>query len=189
MPKNSRLTQALSEAEGSGGLDLGDLLPELYDELRGLAGVYLRQQRANHTLQPTALVHEVYVRLVDQTKIPWSSAGHFRAIAARVMRQVLVDHARRSGAQKRGGDRLRVTLDSAHAISEDKVIDLIALDDAMNELAELHERKAKVVEFLFFGGMTHAEAAAAVGVSQKTIEADWYMARAWLGARLSSGGA
>lgn len=163
------------------------LLPLVYDEMRAIAVRAMRQERADHTLQPTALVHEAYLKLLDQTVIPWSDAAHFRAIASRAMRQVLVDHARKRGAIKRGGDRLRVTLDIAAAMSEDRVIDVLVLDEALTALAELHERKARVVELIFFGGMTHEEAARVVGVSKKTIEADWYMARAWLGERLGAG--
>ncbi len=164
------------------------LLPAIYDELRGIASGYLRQERANHTLQPTALVHEAYARLADQTVVPWSDAAHFRAIAARVMRQVLVDHARKHGALKRGGDRVRVTLSGQATPNGEPDLDVLELDAAMNELRELHQRKAHVVELIFFGGMTHAEAARVVGVSQKTIEADWYAARAWLGSRIGKDG-
>lgn len=160
------------------------MLSQIYDELRVIAGSYLRQERADHTLQPTALVHEAYARLVDQTQIPWSDAVHFRAITAKVMRQVLIDHARKHGALKRGGDRLRVTLLDTDGAAQLDSLDFLELDEAMNALRELDGRKAEVVELLFFGGMTHAEAARVVGVSQKTIEADWYMARAWLGNQL-----
>lgn len=189
MSEQSRLTQVFERAGTVAEIDLDSVLPALYEELRRLAGGYLRQQRAGHTLQPTALVHEAYLKLLDQTRVPWSDAGHFRAIASTAMRQVLVDHARKQGALKRGGDRLRVTLDSSVAAPEDATIDLLALDEALTALSALHERKARVVELIFFGGLTHEEAARVVGMSQKTIEADWYMARAWLGERLGVGGA
>jgi len=184
MPDLSHLTRVFLAAEDGEQIDLDSVLPALYDELRQLAGGYLRQQQAGHTLQPTALVHEAYLKLIDQTRIPWTDASHFRAIASRAMRQVLVDHARKRGALKRGGDRLRVTLDSVAAMTEDKTIDLIALDEALSALADLNERKARVVELIFFGGLTHQETARVVGMSQKTVEADWYMARAWLSDRL-----
>ncbi|MHC5115220.1 MAG: ECF-type sigma factor [Planctomycetota bacterium] len=184
MSDKSKLTRAFTAAEDGTAIPADEVMPQIYDELRRIAGAYLREQRKGHTLQPTALVHEAFLRLIDVSQIPWSDASHFRAIAARVMRQVLVDHARRTGAAKRGGDRLRVTLDTADAVATDDALDVLDLDTAMKELAELHERKAQVVELLFFGGLTHAEAARIVGVSQKTIEADWYMARAWLGSRL-----
>lgn len=187
MLDQTHFTQALtaidlSSIESDNGVEL--LLPMIYDELRAIASGYLRQERANHTLQPTALVHEAYARLADQSSVPWSDAAHFRAIAARVMRQVLVDHARKHAAHKRGGDMVRVTL-SGQAVSDtSQDLDVLALDEAMTKLRELHERKARVVELIFFGSMTHAEAARVVGVSQKTIEADWYAARAWLSNRM-----
>ena len=187
MLDQTHFTKALSEIDlGSIESDSGAerLLPVIYEELRGIARGYLRQERANHTLQPTSLVHEAYARLADQTRVPWSDAAHFRAIAARVMRQVLVDHARKHGALKRGGDRVRVTLSGQATPNSEPDLDVLELDDAMNELRELHQRKARVVELIFFGGMTHAEAARVVCVSQKTIEADWYAARAWLGHRM-----
>lgn len=168
-------------------IEVGKLLPMIYDELRVIASGYLRQERMNHTLQPTALVHEAYARLADQSSMPWSDAAHFRAIAARVMRQVLVDHARKHDALKRGGRFVRVTLaDQATPISE-LDLDVLELDDAMQALHHLHERRARVVELIFFGGMTHAEAARVLSISPKTVENDWYVARAWLGQRLNSG--
>lgn len=172
-----------------GSLSLEDILAQIYDELRSIAGSYLRQERSDHTLQPTALVHEAYSRLVDQTQVPWSDATHFRAITAKVMRQVLIDHARKHNAIKRGGDRVKVTLSDTDGAAQLNVLDLLELDEAMAKLRELDERKAQVVELLFFGGLTHKEASRVVGVSQKTIEADWYMARAWLGKQLRAEGA
>lgn len=187
MPDQTRFTKALTALdlpEIAAGVAPEDLIGSIYDELRSIAASYLRQERANHTLQPTALVHEAYARLVDQTRLPWTDAAHFRAITARVMRQVLVDHARKHGALKRGGDRLKVTLSDTDGAAQMQILDLLELDEVMRSLHELDERKAKVVELLFFGGMTHKEAARMLGVSQKTIEADWYMARAWLGKQL-----
>ena len=186
MSDRSRLTLVFRAAEDGEEIELDSVLPVLYDELRRLAGGYLRQQQAGHTLQPTALVHEAYIKLLDQTQLQWSNAAHFRAIASAAMRQVLVDHARKRGAQKRGGDRVRVTLDSAAAMTKDTTIDMLALDEALRSLAAHDERKARVVELIFFGGMTHAETARVIGMSQKTIEADWYMARAWLSDRLDT---
>ncbi len=187
MPDQTRITQILTATgqlkPGEDPPDLETALSELYDELRAIAAGYLRRERADHTLQPTALVHEAYGRLVDQTQIPWSDAAHFRAIAARVMRQVLVDSARKHTATKRGAGRLRVTLSGLEQPGDGRQIDMIELDEAIEALKALHERKARVVELLFFGGMTHAEAAQLLDVSRKTVEADWYMARAWLGTR------
>jgi len=181
----TRLDDARIEGLDDNPSGIGELLPQIYEELKGIAGAYLRQERADHTLQPTALVHEAYMRLADQTQVPWSDAAHFRAITARVMRQVLVDHARKHAAAKRGGpDRVRVTLSGHAAPAPSDEMDMLELDEAMQRLHALHERKARVVELLYFGGMTHAEAARVIGVSQKTVEADWYMARAWLGREL-----
>ena len=193
MSNKAQFTQLLQTMHGNSDQasapDLDALLAQIYDELRSIAGSYLRQERSDHTLQPTALVHEAYSRLVDQTQVPWSDAAHFRAITARVMRQVLIDHARKHNAIKRGGDRVKVTLSDTDGAAQLNVLDLLELDEAMEKLRELDERKAQVVELLFFGGMTHKEAARIVEVSQKTIEADWYMARAWLGKQLRAEGA
>ncbi|MFG0245283.1 MAG: ECF-type sigma factor [Phycisphaerales bacterium JB052] len=191
MIDQTSFTQALTALDMSrivAGDTPEELLESIYDELRRIANGYLRQERVNHTLQPTALVHEAYARLADQASVPWSDAAHFRAITARVMRQVLIDHARRHGSLKRGGgDRLRVTLSGQPTPDPTMNLDVLELEEAMIELRGLHERKARVVELIFFGGMTHEEASRVVGVSKKTIESDWYAARAWLGNRLGMG--
>ncbi len=188
MPDKAEFTQVLltmsSGAHDDHSLSLDTLLSQIYEELRSIAGSYLRQERADHTLQPTALVHEAYARLVDQTQIPWSDAAHFRAITAKVMRQVLIDHARKQSRLKRGGNRVKVTLSDTDALSKDDTLDYIELEEALNLLRDLDERKSLVVELIFFGGLTQSEAARVIGVSQKTIESDWSMARAWLGKQL-----
>lgn len=162
--------------------------PELhqaaYRALRGLAAAYLHQERRDHTLQPTALVHEAYLKLAGGASA-WNSQTHFQAIAANAMRQILVDHARARNTQKRGGEWLRVTLSPNAAPTPGVDVDVLALDEALEQLAALDERKARVVELRFFGGLTCAEAAEEVGVSPKTAEADWYFARAWLRDKLS----
>lgn len=158
-------------------------LQSAYEALRGLAAAYLRRERGDHTLQPTALVHEAYVKLAAGGG--FKSETHFQAVAATAMRQILVDHARARATQKRGGDWLRVTLSGAEDAKPGADVDMLALDEALHELADLDQRKARVVELRFFGGMTCAEAAEEVGVSPKTAEADWYFARAWLRDRLS----
>lgn len=184
MSDGSQLTRILrSDAEPSPD-DVNEIMPMLYAQLRELASAYLRHERADHTLQPTALVHEAYMRLVDQTEVPWSDAMHFRGIAARVMRQVLVDHARKHGALKRGGGHHRITLTAGLADQGIPDLDVLELEHLLVKLAGLDERKARTVELLFFGGMTHREAARMLGVSRKTVEADWYMARAWLSSQL-----
>ncbi len=161
------------------------LMPLVYDELRRLAQGQLRRERVAHTLQPTALVHEAYLRVIDQDQVDWESRAHFLAIAAKVMRQVLIDHARRRGAQKRGGEWQRITIGKAESSQDrEEEVDLIALDDALKKLAEMDERKSRVVELRFFGGLSMPEVATALNVSQRTAEADWYMARAWLRAEI-----
>ncbi len=160
------------------------LLAEVYDELRALAGAYLRRERAGHTLQPTALVHEAFLRLAEQDPAKWNDGSHFTALAAQVMRRVLVDHARRRKASKRGGGRgERVTL--ADVADDGAELDLLALDDALNELASLSPRQARVVELRFFAGLSLDEAARDLGVARSTIALDWQMARAWLNHKLA----
>lgn len=156
------------------------LLPLVYDELRRLARRHLRHERLDHSLQPTALVHEAYLRLVDKVEPQWHDRLHFYAVAAQLMRRVLVDHARRHGAAKRGGDIVKVSLDEALARAGDKAADVLALDDALRALAQLDERKARIVELRYFGGLTVDETARVVGVSMQTVINDTRAARAWL---------
>jgi RNA polymerase sigma-70 factor (ECF subfamily) len=160
------------------------LLPLVYDEFRALARHYLAQERANHTLQPTALVHEAYMKLVDQTRVDWQGRSHFFAVAAQAMRRILVDHARSRQREKRGGGRARVMLDDDVALSPQKDEDVLALDEALQRLAKMDPRQAKVVELRFFGGMSVEEVAQALGVSKRTVEGDWTFARAWLSREL-----
>ena len=160
-----------------------DWLPQAYGELRRLAAHYLQKERSGHTLQPTALVHEAYLKLAAQTGL--RDQAQFRAYAAGAMRQILVDHARRRATRKRGGGWLRVTLDEAVNAAAEHDVDLLVLETAMKELACLDERKSRVVELRFFGGLTCHEAAGIIGIAPKTAEADWYMARAWLRQRMS----
>lgn len=164
------------------------LLPLVYDELRGLADRFLRRERRDHTLQPTALVHEAYLRLVHQDRVQWQGRAHFYAVAAQAMRRILINHARARDANKRGGERERVTLcdgnlppsdhDSIRSFSEP--VDLLALNDALHRLERMDERQCRVVELRFFGGLTVEEAAEALGISQRLVKLDWKMARAWL---------
>ena len=165
----------------------GTWLPEVYDELRRLAGFYLGRERANHTLQPTALVHEAFVKLTEQASAHWNDETHFRAVAANAMRQILVDHARARGASKRGGGWLRVTLSDAARAEGLSDLDMLALEESLEALGELSTRRARVVELRFFGGLTCAEIARVNDVSIKTVEADWYLARAWLRQRMVQG--
>jgi RNA polymerase sigma-70 factor, ECF subfamily len=169
-----------------GELSAGDstaaerLLPLVYDELRALAAGYLRQERPGHTLQPTALVHEAYVRLVGGSQPDWAGRAHFLAVAARAMRRTLVNHALARKAEKRGGGRTMLSLDPDSAPAPGGEIDASALSEALDRLEALDERKARVVEMRFFGGMTVEESAGVLGVSVSTVEGDWRFARAWL---------
>jgi RNA polymerase sigma-70 factor, ECF subfamily len=181
------VTQVLEQLRGGDRKAADKLLPMVYDEFRALARHYLAQERANHTLQPTALVHEAYMKLVDQTRVDWQGKSHFFAVAAQAMRRILVDHARSRHRDKRGGGRARVVLDEAVALSPQKDEDVIALDEALEKLAALDPRQAKVVELRFFGGMNVEEVAEALGVSKRTVEGDWTFARAWLSRALREG--
>ena len=178
------VTQVLEQLKGGDRHAADKLLPMVYDEFRALARHYLAQERANHTLQPTALVHEAYMKLVDQTRVDWQGKSHFFAVAAQAMRRILVDHARSRQREKRGGGRARVILDEAVALSPQKDEDVLALDEALERLAKLDPRQAKVVELRFFGGLNVEEVAEALGVSKRTVEGDWTFARAWLSREL-----
>lgn len=179
-PEHHDVTQLLKEASEGRASAVASLLPVVYDELRGLAGDFFRVQRAGHTLQPTALVHEAFVKLVGARELAWENRAHFFALAARAMRQVLMDHARRRGAEKRGGDQAQVTLSGIDVADQKDDFDLAALDKVLATLAELDERQYKVVELRFLGGLTNEEAASVLGVSVSTVEREWRMARAWL---------
>lgn len=163
-----------------------ELLPTVYEELRSLARRLLAHERPGHTLQPTALVHEAYLRLVDGTKVPWSGRTHFFAVGARAMRRVLVDHARNRGRKKRGGSRAQVTLSDAGPIDQPVDLhDLITLNDALTRLEALDPRQAKIVEMRCYGALTMDEIAQQVGVSKRTVEGDWAHALAWLRREIS----
>jgi RNA polymerase sigma-70 factor, ECF subfamily len=160
---------------------LETLLERLRPELRRLAARMMRRERAGHTLQPTVLVHEAFLELVDQAGVDWQGRAHFMAAAARVMRQVLVDHARRRGAAKRGGGARRVTLDEhLDANAPDHTLDVLALSQALDGLAAIDPRGAQVVELRVFGGVTAEETARLLGVSKRTVDSDWSVARLWL---------
>jgi RNA polymerase sigma factor (TIGR02999 family) len=178
-------TTLLHDAAGGSRSAADELMGQLYDEFRALARRRLRREAAGQTLQPTALVNEVYLKLIDQTRTDWKGRTHFFAIGAEVMRRVLVDRARRKARLKRGGGRERIALDEQLVVSPGKDEDLLAVDEALEELAKLDPRQARIVELRFFGGLTVAEAAEAMGLSQRTVEAEWTMIRAWLRRRLS----
>jgi RNA polymerase sigma factor (TIGR02999 family) len=187
------VTEIVSNLSGAGEVDPATaevLFPHVYDELRRLARGYMSRETPGHTLQPTALVHEAYLKLVDQTRVDWRGKTHFFAVGARIMRRLLVDHARGRGAVKRGGGWRAVTLSEtldwldADALEQEQLLDL---DRALEELAGIDEREAKVVTLRFFGGLTVEQAAEVVGVSKRTVENDWRHAQAWLRMRLSEG--
>ena len=159
------------------------LMPLIYDELRGLAAHYLRDERSDHTLQPTALVHEAYLRIVEQDGVHWKNRAHFFALAAEMIRRILVDHARAKKTVKRGGDRDRIALSEAEQPSNGGV-DVLVLDELLDELSGLSDRQRRVVELRFFGGLSVKETAHVLGISEPTVKADWRVARAWLGPRL-----
>ncbi len=160
---------------------LDDLLPVVYGELRRLAASYLRKERVGHTLQPTALVHEAYMRLVDQTQVQWQNRAHFFGVAAQMMRRILVDHARRHQAAKRGGsNQQRLSISSAEQVVKQPEVDLLALNEALDELASMDPQQARIVELKFFAGLSIDETAEVLGISHATVERDWKMARAWL---------
>lgn len=163
------------------------LLPVVYEELRGLAAAYLKHERPDHTLQPTALVHEAYLRLMGENQPDWTGRAHFLAVAARAMRRALVNHALARKAEKRGGGRTIVSLDTSVSAAHDAEVDTLDLSDAIDRLAALDERKARLLEMRFFAGMTMEETAGVLGVSVSTAESDWRFARAWLAHELAGG--
>ena len=173
-------TQMLLATRGGDRAAAEKLLPLVYDELRARAAALLTRERPDHTLQPTALVHEAFLRLVDQTRVDGQDRVRFFAVASRAMRRVLIDHARKHRAAKRGGNLARITLDEAVAVSAQSDVDTLDLEAALTRLTSLNERQGCVVELRFFAGLTVEEVAEVLGVSPKTIELDWRMARAWL---------
>ena len=152
----------------------------VYDELRKIAGQYLRKERSDHTLQPTALVHEAYLKLVDISDISWQDRAHFFAVSSNVMRHILVDHARARATGKRGGEAERIALEDAISFSNEPDVDLLALDEALKQLAEFDEQQSRIVELRFFGGLTIEETAHVVGISSATVKREWAMAKSWL---------
>lgn len=179
------VTQILHDWSGGDANAPDRLMPFVYDELRRLARSFLSRERDGHTLQPTALVHEAYVRLVDQTRVNWQNRTHFYGIAASMMRRVLIDHARAHAAEKRGGGAIRLSLDDVQVPLEERAASFIALDEALERLAQFDERKCKVVEMRFFGGLSDEEISQVLGVTTRTVLRDWKKARLWLYRELS----
>lgn len=180
------VTQLLVNWSGGDAAALNEMLPLVYKELRRIALNHLRRERSDHTLQPTALVHEAYLRLVDQTHVNWKNSAQFFGLASTMMRRILVNHAKHRHAAKRGGSVIKVPLDGANDPAEKRDVTLIALDEALDELAARDERKGRIVELKFFGGLTTKEIAEVLKVSVATVENDWRMARAWLSRELQT---
>ena len=174
------ITQLLVDWRNGDKAAMERLMPIVYDELRRLASSLFRRERANHTLQPTALVNEAYLRLLGQSEVGWQNRAHFFSAAAQLMRHILVDHARAHNAAKRGGGELRVSLKEDMAATEQREVDLIALDSALDELAALDEQQSRIVEMRFFGGLSVEETAEVLAVSPATVKREWSTAKAWL---------
>jgi RNA polymerase sigma factor (TIGR02999 family) len=180
IPPPNEITERLI-AWGAGDRSAFDqLLPIVYQELRRMAGSYLRQENPGHTLQPTALVHEAWLRLIDQARVDWRNRGQFFGVAAQMMRRILVDHAKSKHREKRGGDAARLSLDEVINLSHERAADLLSLDDALDELTRVDERKGRVVELRYFGGFSVEETARILEVSPETVMRDWKVAKAWL---------
>lgn len=180
------LTDALTRALAADDQETAEqLMLAVYDQLRGLAGSMLRQEVPGHTLQPTALVNEAYMKLVDQTRVDWQGRTHFFAVGAKMMRRILVDHARKKKRVKRGGGIHRVSLSDDVQVSKNNDEDVLAIEEALEKLAEQDPRQAQIVELRFFGGLTVAEVAQVLNVSKRTIESEWTILKAWLRRELS----
>jgi RNA polymerase sigma-70 factor, ECF subfamily len=180
-----KVTQLLGDWSGGDERALEKLFPLVEPELHRLAHHYMSRERAGHTLQTTAILHEAYLRLVDNTKPAWQGRTHFIAAAAQLMRRILVDHARERHSLKRGGDALKVTLDEAALVTEARSEELLAVDEALDRLAAQDPRKSHIVELRYFGGLTVEETAEYLKLSQRTVEREWTMAKAWLYRALS----
>jgi|SRR5215203_2966031 len=180
------VTQLLIDWSKGDQAALEKLMPLVYNELRRLATNYLRRERQGHTLQPTALVNEAYLRLIDQNNAKWQNRAQFFGISAQLMRRILVDHARQHQAIKRGGaDQQRLSITSAEAFAKQSEFDLLALNEALEELSKLDPQQERIVELKFFGGLSIDETAEVLGIGHATVERDWKLARAWLRRQLS----
>ena len=180
-----RVTNLLIELSDGKREVVDEILPLIYGELKRIAANYLRRERGDHTLQPTALVNEAYIKMIDITQVSWQNKAHFIGVAANQMRRILVDHARERNAQKRGGELQIVTLNEEIDKGDEQSADLIALDEALDELAKMDAVKARIVELRYFGGLTMDEVAEVLGVSTITVKRHWKMAKAWLYGRLT----
>jgi RNA polymerase sigma factor (TIGR02999 family) len=185
MQSQDGITQLLTRWGAGDQTALDKLMPMVYSELRRLANNYLRRERRDHTLQPTALVNEAYLKLIDQKSARWQNRAQFYGIAAQLMRRILVDHARQHNAAKRGGsDQQRLSITAAGALAMKSDLDVVALHEALEELATLDPQQERIVELKFFGGLSIEETAEVLGVGHATVERDWKLARAWLRRKL-----
>ncbi len=182
MEQTQQITHMLRDWSGGNREALEGLLPLVYEELHRQAASFLRRERSDHTLQATALINETYLKLIDQRDVNWQNRTHFFAIAASLMRRILVDHARSKNREKRGGDAIELTLNEEvlGSASEERSVDLMALDEALTRLDKLDEQQAKIVELRYFSGLTLDETAEALQISRTTVATDWAMAKAWL---------
>jgi len=185
MPSAQNVTEMLRDWRNGDQEALEQLIPVVYDELHRQAARYLRREHPGHTLQTTALIHEAYLRLIKQQNIEWQNRAHFYAIAARLMRQILVDHARRRQATKRGGSDIKVPLEEAIVLSSGRNVDLVALDEALTRLAAIDPQQSRIVELRYFSGLSVEETAEVLGVSSRTVKRDWNVAKAWLRQQIS----
>jgi len=182
------ITRLLHAAASGERHDLDALMGAIYQDMRRLAASHMNAERRDHTLQPTALVHEAYVKLIDQRRSDWKDRLHFFAVASRIIRRILIDHAREQSARKRGGDRTLVRIGDQEFAAAARDLDLLSLDEALAELATLDEQQARIVELRFFGGCTVDEVAELLGIGKRTVDRDWQAARAWLFERLQGAG-
>lgn len=185
MDSSSQITQLLKDAQGGNRTALDELLPLVYDELKRVASRQIAGERANHTLQATALVHEAYLRLIDQRAVDWGNRAHFFSIAAEMMRRILVNYADSRAAQKRGDGKTVLSLEDVNSFPQDDAVDVLFLDDALKQLAEFDSQQAKIVELKFFAGLTNEETAKVLDISDSTVKREWRIAKAWLAARLT----
>ena len=183
--KQHKISLILKDWSGGDTSSTEELLSLVYEELRSIAARYLRRERPDHTLQPTALVHEAFLKLVDISDITWQDRAHFFAVSANVMRRILVDHARARQSDKRGGSVQRIALEDAISLSSAPDVDLIELDQALRELASFDQQQSNIVELRFFGGLTIEETAQVVGISPATVKREWLVAKAWLFRKLN----
>ena len=181
-----QVTQLLLDWSAGDNEALNKLMPLVYQELKRMARYYMRRERAGHTLQTSALVNEAYIRLVDYKKMRWQDRAHFLAVAAQAMRRILVEHARGRTRAKRGGDARKVSLDEAATLADEKAADIVALDLALNSLAEFDPRKSQIVELRYFGGLNIEETAEVLGVSPATVKREWTTAKIWLHREVNS---